>query len=166
MSGRTDRKVRPYTRRDLSRAANLSALLGWLAVSTLLVWLFGPLALFFAMLLGLPIAFAACWLLGAPLLWRLMRRRITWLGAAGWGAIIAGLIAALGMGFRSYVRWQQHQTASSQDRVSGGDSLRSVEGVLTAYGWWGLAQVAVLFILAGVVIALILRAIIGPGWRP
>ncbi len=158
-------EVRPYTRRDLARAANLSAVFGWLVVSAPLVWLFGPLALFFALLLGLPIAFAACWLLGAPILWRLMRRPITWLAAASWGAVIAGLLAALGIAFSRYVRWQQQQNAVSQDRISGGDSVRSIEGILTSYGWWVLAQGAAFFILAGVLIALILRAVIGPGRR-
>lgn len=158
--------ARPYTDRDLTLAVNLSAFLGWLSVSAPLVWLFGPLALFFGVVLGLPTAFAACWLVGAPIVWRLMRRPITWLAAVGWGATIAGLIAALGIALVGFANWQRQQNAYPQERISGGNSARSVDGDLTLYGWWGVAQGVALFILAGIIIALIVRAIVGPGRRP
>ena len=158
--------ARPYTNRDLTLAVNLSAFLGWLSVSAPLVWLFGPLAMFFGVMLGLPTAFAACWVIGAPIVWRLMRRPITWLAAVGWGAIISGLIAALGMAPAGFANWQRQQNAYPQERISGGNSTRSVDGDLTLYGWWGVAQGVALFILAGIIIALIVRAIVGPGRRP
>lgn len=157
--------ARPYTDRDLTLAVDLSAFLGWLSVSAPLVWLFGPLALFFGVVLGLPTAFAACWLVGAPIVWRLMQRPITWLAAVGWGATIAGLIAALGIALVGFANWQRQQNAYPQERISGGNSARSVDGDLTLYGWWGVAQGVALFILAGIIIALIVRAIVGPGRR-
>ena len=67
-----------YTRKQWLRAVNLSALCGWAGVVA-------PMTsdldiLFFAALIGIPIAFVSTWVVGAPILHHLMRKNISWLG--------------------------------------------------------------------------------------
>jgi hypothetical protein len=85
-----------YTRKQWVTAVNLSAMLGWAGVA-------GPMALqsnfgilLWAAILGLPIAFMACWMLGAPILRRIMHKSITWFAAACWGGLIALIISLAG----------------------------------------------------------------------
>ncbi len=151
-----------YTRRDLKKAINVSALLGWLAVVSPLI-LANPLLLPWAAAFGLPIAFAACWLVGAPILKRVMRRPVTWLRAAIWGGTIALLIATISIGIGRYQGWRQFQNPNFNSQIGGGDFVRSVDGILTPYGWWVLAQNTALFVLVGMAIALIVRGVIGAG---
>lgn len=72
-----------YTRRNLRNAVNLSAVLGWLLVSTSIIgeggfrFILEPGLWIIAAILGLPIAFLACWLIVAPILKRVMRRPIS-----------------------------------------------------------------------------------------
>lgn len=81
-----------YRRTQFSRAINLSALLGWAAVAAPMFTTFNPLLLLVSALIGLPIAFAICCLIGAPVLRRVLRKEVSWAAAVLWGAIIAALI--------------------------------------------------------------------------
>ena len=62
----------PYSRKDLRRAVNSAAILGWLAIVGPALFA-NPFILPWAAVFGLPIAFTTCWVLGAPILRRLMR---------------------------------------------------------------------------------------------
>ena len=151
-----------YTRQDLKRAVNASAVLGWFAVSAPSIWV-NPFALPWVAFFGLPIAFAACWVIGAPILKRVMRKPVTWLKAAIWGGSIASIIAAISIMIGRYQGWRVSQNPNFSSRVGGDGFIRSIDGILTPYGWWVLAQNTALFVLAGVVIALIVRGVIGAG---
>jgi hypothetical protein len=85
----------PYSERDIAKATNLAAFLGWsvFTVPTTIDWGLGVLP--FAMVLGLPIAFGTCWILGAPIIRRLMTRSVSWHMAALGGAIISAGIVVL-----------------------------------------------------------------------
>ncbi|MFV0475914.1 MAG: hypothetical protein ACK5MQ_17180 [Pikeienuella sp.] len=126
-------------RRDLCNAVNLSAILGWLLVAALyldfmsLSWIW-----VFAAIFGLPVAFLVCWLVVAPVLWRIMRRPIPWTRAIGWGAAVSTLLAMMGVAFAQSTVFHQP------------DSL-------------ALFQSAATFVAGGVLIALALRTLIGPG---
>lgn len=145
---------------------NFAAFFGWLAVSAPVFMALGPEAVPLAMLLGLPLAVLASWIIGAPILWRLMRRPVTWSAAAGWGAVIAGLMVAIWTAFSHFRGWQQSRDPTFNSRFYGKPGvLLSNDGILTFDGWRLLAQQTALFILVGVAVALIVRAIIGPGGR-
>jgi hypothetical protein len=159
-----------YTRSQQTLAINLSAFLGWLAVSVTITSGMGGGSLsntlglmIWAAVTGLPIALATSWLIGAPILKHAMRSSITWVGAAFWGGIITFLIALLSIVVGRFRGWMQSINPNSFSQLGGGDKVREVDGILTPYGWWLLAQTTSLFVLAGVVIALIVRAVIGPG---
>lgn len=151
-----------YSSRQIRRAINGAAVLGWLAVAGPILWPRPELIVFVAPV-GLPIAFAACWLFGAPILRRVMRRPVTWRGGAGWGAVNSGAMAAVAVAFGRLRGWLQSRNPTSWSQIGGGEFVQSIDGVLTPYGWQVLARDTGLFILLGVAIALILRALIGPG---
>lgn len=151
-------------RKDLRKAVNSAAFLGWLGVS--LPSLFqNPFGLWVAVF-GLPIAYAACWLIGAPILRWLMKRPISSFSAGTWGAVIATIIVAISIAIGRYQGWRQSQNPNFYSQIGGGDFVRSVDGILTPYGWWVLAQNSVQFILLGAAIALMVRWRIGPGSVP
>lgn len=137
-------------------------MLGWVAVAGPFI-LANPFVLPWAAAFGLPIAFAACWLIGAPILKRVMRRPVTWLGAAIWGGTIAMIIAVVSIAIGRHQGWRQSQNPNFNSQIGGGDFVSSVDGILTPYGWWVLAQSTTVFVLAGVAIALIVRGVIGAG---
>lgn len=151
-----------YTKEDHRRAINSAALLGWLVVAFPPL-LHNPFALPWIAVFGLPIAYGACWLIGAPVLRRLMKRRVSWISAGVWGGAIAAFIAAISIAVDRYLGWRISQNPNFQSQIGGGDFVRSVNGILTPYGWWVLAQNTLQFVLAGIAIALIVRWRIGPG---
>lgn len=155
-------KTKAYSSRDHRQAVNSAALLGWLAVS-LPALVQKPFALPWVALFGLPIAYGACWLVGAPILRRLMKRPISWASAGIWGGVVAAIIAAISIAIGRYLGWRVSQNPNFQSQIGVGDFIRSVDGILTPYGWWILAQNTVQFIFAGIAIGLILRWRIGPG---
>ncbi|MGJ8609620.1 MAG: hypothetical protein ACSHWY_00905 [Octadecabacter sp.] len=92
-----------------------------------------------------------------------MNRPISWARAALWGATISAIIALVSIAIGRYRGWRQSQDDTFHSQMGGGDFIRSVDGILTAYGWQQLAQNSAMFIGLGVAIALVLRALIGPG---
>lgn len=153
---------KPYTSRQRNRAVNLAALLGWLVITGPLL-LSAPRMIFWVAIIGLPIAFLACWIVAAPVLTYVMRRPISWLRAATWGATISALMAFIYILASRLNGWRQSLNPNSWSQIGGGDKIRSIDGILTPYGWQALAQSAAIFILFGVVVAVIIRALIGRG---
>ncbi|MCT4557875.1 MAG: hypothetical protein N4A61_07425 [Pelagimonas sp.] len=117
----------------------------------------------FAAILGLPIAYGCCWLIGRPILGILLRSPVSWSKAAGWGGAIAGIIAATSIAVGRYRGWRQWQDQTYHSQVGGGDYIRSIDGILTPYGWMVLGQNTLMFIALGMGVALIVRWRIGPG---
>lgn len=159
--------MRPaYTRSEFVLAVNIAAVLGWLACAVPMCILSGWGAvsiLPYVAVIGLPIAFLSCWLIAAPILRIVMNRPISWARAALWGATISAIIALVSIAIGRYRGWRQSQDDTFHSQMGGGDFIRSVDGILTAYGWQQLAQNSAMFIGLGVAIALVLRALIGPG---
>lgn len=155
-------EMRAYDGKDLRKAVNAGAFLGWLGLS-LPYLLYNPLLLPWAAAIGWPIAYGICWLVAAPVLRRLMKRSISWGVAAISGAGIAAIIAAIFIAIGRYRGWRASQDPNYSSIVGGGDFVRSVDGILTPYGWWVLAQNTLQFMVYGMVIALLVRWRIGPG---
>lgn len=119
-----------------------------------------------AAVIGLPIAFAVSWLIAAPILKRMMRSPITWLRAASSGAFVAFIIALVSIVMGRLRGWMQSMNPDSFSQRGGGDRIQEVDGILTTYGWLVLGQRTAVFVLAGAFIAILIRAIIGPGRKP
>ncbi len=151
-----------YTRKEHRKAVNSAALLGWFVVA-LPSLLHNPFALPWIAVFGLPVAYGACWLIGAPILRGLMKYPVSWVSAGLWGGAIAVLFAAISIAIGRYQGWRVSQNPNFQSQIGGGDFVRSVDGILTSYGWWVLTQNTLQFVLAGIAIALIVRWRIGPG---
>ena len=151
-----------YTERQLRRAVNLAAVLGWGAVVSLALPF--PIAFLpWAAGIGLPVAFLACWLVGAPILRRAMRRPVTWLGAARSGALIGAGIALAGIILQRILAWLVSRDPDFRSQVGRGEHVHSVDGVLTLKGWLVLGQAALGLIVVGALVALAVRWAIGPG---
>lgn len=114
-------------------------------------------------MIGLPIAFGAGWIIAAPILKRAMRSRITWAGAAFLGGGIALLIALASIVIGRFRGWVQSMNPDTVSQIGGGDKVREIDGLLTAFGWATLAQTTAFLVAGGVLIALMVRALIGPG---
>ena len=149
-----------YSRGQLATAVNASALLGWCATE---VVLFKGALLPFSLIFGMPIAFILCWSVAAPILRRVMLRPVTWLRAVVWGAGIAAIFVSLAVSPFAIASLRDLVEPIGGAQLGYGDLSRMSDGVLTPYGWWLLAQSAAQFILAGVAVALIIRAKLGPG---
>ncbi|MEP3636479.1 MAG: hypothetical protein ABJN14_04370 [Paracoccaceae bacterium] len=158
---------RIYSRKQWVRAVNLSALFGW-AISTLpLVMLTGPATLIYGVIFGLPIAFLCCWVIGAPILNRLMRHEITLGRAAFWGGLIALLFSLLWTAVERYRGWQASLDPSRSTNFSGGTGFNGgfvvteFNGILTTYGWLMVVQSTLVFTAVGVFVAVLVRSLIG-----
>ena len=154
------------------RAVNLSALIGcptyfttqfvletlrrqqWdLSLGHFVVW---PL-------LGLPVAFIVSWVLVAPFLRVMMMKNISYFRAAFWGLSVGACIALVGVAIDRYLGWRQSVNPNFSSRIGGDGAVRSIDGILTPYGWWVLAQNSILLVFSCVFIAIAVRALIGPG---
>ena len=151
-----------YSRMQWIKAVNLSALLGYLAVVGVPSFLnANPGGIVGGAFLGIPFALVCCWAVGAPILKRIMQREISWISAACWGAAIASTLAIIGIALRHYAGWHQSNNPSFNSQVGGEGYVRSIDGILTPYGWQVLAQNTLLFITAGVLIAIVVKWIVG-----
>jgi len=150
-----------YSRKQWVRAVNLSALLGWACIAIPMTALTGLSMIVYAAIYGLPISFLCCWVIGAPILKRLMRREITWVRAAFWGGGIALLISLLSIVIGRYRGWRQSLDPSLDTNFSGGTHLVEVDGFLTAYGWLMVAQSTAVFTVLGTFVAVLVWSFIG-----
>lgn len=152
-----------YSRNEWIRAVNISAVLGWSCVALPFVSEMGVSILPLAAILGLPVAFIVCWVIVAPILKRLMRQAISLTSAAIWGAITSTILASVFIAFNRLREWRQSLNPETNSQLGGGEFIKSVNGILTPYGWQSLVQNTAVFVLLGVGIALIVRMFIGPG---
>ncbi len=132
--------VRAYSRREWAKAVCWSAFLGWSLVALFfLIAGAGITLLPWVAGFGLPISFIVCWVVVAPALALIMRSPISWKRATFWGAIFGVFLTA--------IYWVTIYTTLSFD----------LDEVLQ------FGQYAMVLILSTTVIALAVRAIIGPG---
>jgi hypothetical protein len=130
-----------YTRSQFARAVNLAALMGWAAVTVPIAFTtLNPLLWLASIVIGLPIAFALCWLIGAPVLKLIMRKEVSWAAAVLWSMIISALILSIQLPF-----------------------IYSISGTLTRYDWRVMIGDLPAFLLKGMVIGVVVRWAIGPG---
>ncbi|WP_377190188.1 hypothetical protein [Ruegeria meonggei] len=162
----------PYSRRDIRRAVNLSALLGWTVFTGFAIVSYGvgtdywasTLSLvFWYGLFGIPTALLICWILVAPFLKIMMRNRVSFFRAARWGTGIGVFLVTLTIAIGRYRGWRQSLNPNFSSRIGGDGAIRSVDGILTPYGWWVLAQNSIFFIFLCILAALVIRMIIGSG---
>lgn len=145
---------------------NVAALVGWAFVTILLTIMAGPAVLVYAIIYGLLISFLCCWVIGAPILKWLMRREITLVRAAFWGAAIAFLFSSLNIALERYQGWQTSLDPSRSGNWSGGTifgqfEVIEVAGTLTAYGWLMVALSTLSFSLVGAFVAVVVWFLVG-----
>ena len=151
-----------YSRKQWINAVNYAALLGYFAVVGVPSILnANPGGIPGGAILGIPFALLCCWVFGAPVLKRLMRREISWFSAAYWGAAIASVMAFLSIVVGRYGGWRQSNNPHFNSRIGGDGCVRSIDGILTPYGWQVLAQNTLTFILTGAVIAIMVKWLVG-----
>ena len=117
----------------------------------------------FAAIIGLPIAFFAVWVLGGGIIRWTMRQPVSWLRAASTGACVAAVAALLSVLIGRVNGYQISQDPRRSLQIGGGDYVQSIDGILTAYGWFLVAQNTAIFILLGALIGLFVRYVVGPG---
>lgn len=135
-----------YSRKQWVHAVNLSALSAWALISFPLTAATGLSMLGYAAIFGLPTSFICCWLVGAPILKRIMRKPISAPKAAATGSGIAFVLALLYM-----------VAARVVDRiVSNGPNgfFSGTDGLL-------LAQITAAFMGFGAIVALFVWFVIG-----
>ncbi|MEM7462235.1 MAG: hypothetical protein AAF362_06095 [Pseudomonadota bacterium] len=159
--------MRTYTHRQFVWAVNLSALLGWacLALPASFIGTFVWGLLLWAAIIGLPIAFLCCWVIGAPVLHYIMRDSITWFAAIAWGAAIGGLISLAVFVITIIVGITMYMGGEFHAETGGLDVVKFVDGVLSAKLWLQILKLNLLWLGLAIFIAITLRAIIGPGTK-
>ncbi|MDC0656551.1 hypothetical protein N6L27_00895 [Leisingera sp. SS27] len=150
-----------YSRRQLATAVNLSALLGWTGIALPLSFEIGVGILPWAAAIGLPISFFCCWLIAAPIFRRIMRKEISCFRAAFWGGAIALFMALVSIVAGRFRGWMKSLDPNYSSQLGGGDYVREIDGILTAYGWLMLAKSTAVFVALGVIVALAVRCWIG-----
>ncbi|MEW2917574.1 hypothetical protein AB1A64_10920 [Ruegeria sp. ANG10] len=165
-------RITPYSQRDIACAVKLSAFLGWVGVIGAPVFsheyrngldLNSLSLVFWYALIGLPISLFICWLFVKPFMRIMMRRNISYVRAACWGAGIGFSLVTVSVAFSRYRGWRQSQDAKTTSGYGDGIGTIEVNGLFTDYGWWRLAQNSFQFILICILAALIVRLVIGPG---
>ena len=149
-----------FSRKQWVRAVNLSALMAWALISIPMTAATGLSLLVYAAIFGLPISFFCCWLIGAPILRRVMRKRVSALKAAITGGTVALSIAFLSIVVGRINGWKQSLDPQSSF-VRGGKHVLEVDGILTGYGWLVVAQTSAIFVVLGVIVALFVWFAIG-----
>lgn len=161
-----------YTRRELIRAVNLAALLGGFGVLSWLIlphlvqtgrWSQLPTLILGYGTVGIPVSFLIAWIVVAPFLRVLMRKNVSFIRASKWGAGIGICLVALSILIGRYLGWRFSINLNLDSRVGPDGAIRSIDGMLTPYGWWVLAQNSICFILICLLVSLVVRLRIGPG---
>ena len=139
----------------------MSALLGWTCVALPVAIESNIGVLIWVAIVGLPISFLCCWLIGAPVLKHIMRNEISWAGAVLWGGAIAFFMARAGIIIGRLLGWRQSLNPNFNSQIGGGDYIREVDGILTTYGWLILGKSTIMFVALGAAVALLVRWRIG-----
>ena len=153
-----------YSSKQWFWAVNLIAVLGTIGFFTPVIFT-SPTRVASILPFAFIVSFIISWLLIAPLLKVAMRKPASWLRSAIWGTASAMLVASVGFVLAEIRRFNALSSDGEKYQLGGGEYVREINGVVTSYGWQAIIQSNVTFILLGLVIALIIRAIIGPG-RP
>lgn len=151
-----------YSRKQWFWAVNLSAALGaigFLVPSALQQ----PISALVAFPYALIVALVVAWVFVAPLMALAMRKPRSWTDAVRWGGGTAAAIAIAGFVIAHIGRLRAQSDPTFHSRLGGGDYVREIDGVLTPYGWLIVVQNNVLFVMLGIAIALVLRAVFGGG---
>jgi hypothetical protein len=155
-----------YSRKQFSRAVNLSAFLGWACISIPIALRTNIGVLIYAAVFGLPLAFLCCWSIGAPILKRAMKKEISWVGAICWGSAIGFAIALFSIAWGLYHGWHLSIYPDLYSRSGSGEYAREVDGILTAYGWLVLGKSTLMFVGMGAFVALLVWWIVGKPTDP
>lgn len=148
-----------YTRSERNQAVNLAAFLGWGVVAAPVFTTFNPLLWLVSALIGLPLAFALCWLIGAPILTRIMRKPVGFVASACWGATIAAVIYALYLCVFTFI-----YGGTGQDRGPDlGSRFEEANNVISFGYVLARAMPLVVFSLLGAMIGIAVRWAIGAG---
>lgn len=150
-----------YSYKQWLLAVNLAAPLGWACVAVPMAMQSNLGVLLLAAIIGLPIAFLCCWVIGAPILRHVMRREIGWLEAMGWGGVIALLIALVGIAIKLHLGWLQSINPNIGSQIGGGEYVLEKDGILTAYGWLMLGRSTMIFVAEGACVALFIWWVVG-----
>jgi hypothetical protein len=160
-------KTGTYTERERRFMINAAAVIGWMVITAFSFQALGPEGVLFflpfAAIIGLPVAFLACWLIGAPILARMTRRSLSYPRAALCGGLISVSISIVSIMIGRFLGWMESIDDSRSSQFGGGDFVRSVDGILTPYGWLVVAQNTAIFMGIGALIGLVVRALVGPG---
>ena len=156
-----------YSRNNWIWAVNLSGFFGWAVVVTPIAYQLcnGTLqnvleVLIWAAAIGLPIAFGVSWIITAPILKRVMRRRQTWKGAMLWGAAIAAVIYILYFCLYALIFFGGAEQAQYPNLAS---RLEEADHEISVSYWLSRTTPLVLFTLQGAVIGAVVRWAIGTG---
>ncbi|MEM9846001.1 MAG: hypothetical protein AAF965_14465 [Pseudomonadota bacterium] len=160
-----------YTQKQWCAAVLLAAFWGWAMFG-----LFDPIGymmsdrfvqgmnrLLLLTIVGLPIAIVVSFLAVGPALRKMMRKPVGFRTAATWGAGISAALAGLSIVWGRLRGWRMSIDDTRYAQTGGGDFIRSIDGILTPYGWQVLAQNTVAFIAWCTIGALLIRLAIGPG---
>ncbi|MBJ2153809.1 hypothetical protein [Paracoccus sp. IB05] len=149
-----------YTRSERNQAVNLAAFLGWVVVAVPLAFTtFNPLVWVYAAVIGLPVSFVLCWLIGAPILTRIMRKPVSFVAAARWGATIAAVIYILYLCVFTFI-----YGGTGQDRGPDlGSQFEEANSVISVGYVLARATPLVFFSLLGAIIGISVRWAIGAG---
>lgn len=163
----------PYTNRQWFWAVNLCGALGSSAAilqTVLPAVVYGgethmlaalPIYLFF----GLPAGLLLAWVFVAYPLSILMRKPVNRLRAAFWGAGIGAFMAGVWVLLSRLNGLRISRDDSVFSQIGGDGAIRSLDGILTPYGRWMLAQNVAWFVLACAICAVVVQALIGEGQR-
>ncbi|MCH2164362.1 MAG: hypothetical protein MK098_06890 [Marinovum sp.] len=163
---------RPYRKSQWFWATNLSGALGAMGTTGYLLLSAGAsgadwpeMALTFVSLqiLAIPIGILLAWVFVAPTLSRMMRTSISRARAALWGGGIGVALVGISTAFGRWRGWQQSRDDTFHSQIGGGDYIRSIDGILTPYGWYVLMMNSLAFIIVCVVSALLVQKFIGSG---
>ncbi|OYX22846.1 MAG: hypothetical protein B7Z10_12425 [Rhodobacterales bacterium 32-66-7] len=158
-----------YSDKDRRRAIIVSALLGWTGVTVMELYGANRSQLLFYLpffaVIGLPIAFLTTWVIGGPIIRRVMRRPVGWLRAAFAGATVATILAAISIVIGRLNGLRAYNDPTFHYRLGAGEYTSAIDGILTPYGWLLVARNTALFVALGTMIGLIVRVVIGPGQR-
>lgn len=166
-------EARAYTGNQFALAVSLAGVLGWaaIAIPATASYSAGPVPmsaalgfLLWAGIIGLPVALVSSWVVAGPILWRVMARPVGWQRAVVWGLIVPATMVVIGlalgrlMGFLQFLNPRFNSTRYGAPGVA-----IEIDGILQPHGWWLVAQSTARFVAIGFVVAMIVRAVVGPG---
>ncbi|MEL7014396.1 MAG: hypothetical protein AAFO72_14110, partial [Pseudomonadota bacterium] len=112
---------------------------------------------------GLPIAFVVSVVFVGPTLRKMMQQPIGFARAAIWGAGVSAGIAVFSIVLGRFNGLLMSLDDSRSAQIGGGNYIRSIDGILTPYGWQVVGQNSLGFIAWCTLGAMLIRLAVGPG---